>query len=263
MDEKNKLKVAYIGFDIFVDALYAFENNNCKILKIFTCETDNFTEFNIKVVKYAKEKNIPLQKSIITKQDIIELEKQNCDLIFSAGYYHKIPFDTKIPMINVHPSLLPEGRGAWPMPILIMNGARKTGVTFHKIVDKFDAGDIVLQSEIEVDENENLETLTRKFCDVVPSMVKKLCENFPEIYFDAVEQNLKAYNKSFFEEDCPITAEMNAVEADKILRAFYGYECIYFKNDKKYGLVKGKVQAEKTEFPLKDAYVLPESVREL
>ena len=53
------MKIAYIGIDLFYPVLIALEKNGCEIEKIFTCKTDNITEFNIQIVDYAKKNNIP------------------------------------------------------------------------------------------------------------------------------------------------------------------------------------------------------------
>ena len=133
------MKVAYIGIDLLFPALTALYERECDIMKIFTCKTDNITEFNTAVTAFAQLHNIPVTTERITSEDLRELEENGCELIISAGYYYMIPVDTNIKMINIHPTLLPIGRGAWPMPRLIMEGYTEGGVTFHKIIKEADA----------------------------------------------------------------------------------------------------------------------------
>lgn len=52
--------------------------------------------------------------------------------------------------INLHPSLLPEYRGAAPMQRAIINGDRQTGVTTMYLNEGMDAGDIILQETVEL-----------------------------------------------------------------------------------------------------------------
>lgn len=52
--------------------------------------------------------------------------------------------------INVHASLLPRYRGAAPIQRAIMNGERETGVTTMYMVEKLDAGDIILQEKVAI-----------------------------------------------------------------------------------------------------------------
>ncbi|HEY8280694.1 MAG TPA: methionyl-tRNA formyltransferase [Bdellovibrionota bacterium] len=56
--------------------------------------------------------------------------------------------------VNVHPSLLPDLRGAAPVQWALIRGYRKTGVTTQVMSEKMDAGDILLQKEFEVGETE-------------------------------------------------------------------------------------------------------------
>ena len=55
---------------------------------------------------------------------------------------------------NLHASLLPEYRGAAPIHWAIINGETKTGVTTFFIDDKIDTGEIILQEEIDINDDE-------------------------------------------------------------------------------------------------------------
>jgi methionyl-tRNA formyltransferase len=50
--------------------------------------------------------------------------------------------------LNVHYSLLPRYRGAAPVAWAILNGEKETGVTTMKLVEKMDAGPVLLQEAI-------------------------------------------------------------------------------------------------------------------
>ena len=58
--------------------------------------------------------------------------------------------------INVHASLLPRWRGAAPIQRSIMNLDKETGVSIMKIVEKLDAGPVMHQDKIYL--NENIDT---------------------------------------------------------------------------------------------------------
>jgi methionyl-tRNA formyltransferase len=74
------------------------------------------------------------------------------DLLLSASYGQKIPHDliaaAQFGGINVHPSLLPAWRGAYPVPWSILMGESQTGVTLITLSDKFDEGKIIAQKKI-------------------------------------------------------------------------------------------------------------------
>jgi len=63
------------------------------------------------------------------------------------------------PPVNVHPSLLPDLRGAAPMQWALLRGYKKSGVSTQFMVKEMDAGDTLLQIETEILENENAKEL--------------------------------------------------------------------------------------------------------
>jgi len=64
--------------------------------------------------------------------------------------------------INVHASLLPRYRGAAPMNWAIINGEKSTGVSVIRMVEKMDAGEIILQKSTDISGDETIITLQDK-----------------------------------------------------------------------------------------------------
>ena len=60
----------------------------------------------------------------------------------------------KFGCVNIHASLLPKYRGAAPIQQAIIDGEKKTGVTIMQMAAGMDTGDILLQREIPIDDNE-------------------------------------------------------------------------------------------------------------
>ena len=79
------------------------------------------------------------------------MREYQIDYAISALFGHILPaqiIDTvKTDFINLHPSLLPLGRGAHPIPWAIIGG-NKQGITIHKLDRKLDSGEIYIQKEI-------------------------------------------------------------------------------------------------------------------
>lgn len=261
------MKIAYIGIDLLYPALPALVAAGCEVLKIITCETDNETEFNLSVCSYAREHDIPLLIGVISESILYKLLEEGCEALICGGYYYRIPVIPDLPMVNIHPSLLPEGRGAWPMPLVILSGQKETGVTIHKITEGFDEGDILLQRRIAVGGEDNLQELTDKIQAVLPEMMEILAGNFTHLYKEARSQGKGVYQKAPKENDYILHPGMSVKEADKILRAFYGYECIYREGKKEWGLIGGKVylggRQKKGDFLLTDGYINAEQTRKL
>lgn len=73
--------------------------------------------------------------------------------------------------VNIHSSLLPRWRGAAPMQRALMAGDTVTGVSLQKVVEKLDAGDVIGQREIPINEALDIytlyEALKQKSCELL------------------------------------------------------------------------------------------------
>ncbi len=266
------MKAAYVGIDILYPALPALYDSGCDIVRIFTCETDNKTEFNTAVSGFALSHKIPLSKKKIVEEDLYGLLDEGCDFVLVGGYYYRIPVIDSLPIVNIHPALLPKGRGAWPMPVTILKGLTESGITFHRMSEGLDEGDILLQEKIPVYPDDDLKTLSSRQNACIPEMVKALIADFNGVWQAAYPQGDGAeYWKMPEEEDWTVTSDMTVREADLILRAFYGYECIYInrENGKRFELTEGKIagDSEKSEgirsFPVSGGYIVCSRVVEV
>ena len=257
---EDQMKIAYIGIDLFLPAL-EYLMKRCEIAEIFTCKTDNLTEFNTGVIECAKKNGVPYTTSRITAEDVKRLKEKSCDFAICAGYYYKIPTDTDLPLVNIHPSLLPFGRGPWPMPLDILYKREKSGVTINKMDDGFDTGDILLQREFALSDGENLETFMKKACSLLPEMLDELLSDFPRLYREAKPQGSGEYVNMPSEDMYTIFPTTPYETAERILRAFYGYDCYYVSKDRKYRLIRAKAaegDGGEGTFPVKGGYITSE-----
>lgn len=79
---------------------------------------------------------------------------------------------------NLHGSLLPAYRGRAPVNWMLVNGEREAGVTLHHMVARADAGDIVGQRAVGIDDSDTALTLYRK---IVPLGMELITEMHPRI----------------------------------------------------------------------------------
>ena len=86
------------------------------------------------------------------------------DAIVVVAYGHIIPpwmiALPRLGCINLHASLLPKYRGAAPIQWALIHGERVTGVTTMKIDAGLDTGDILLQREVGIRDDDTTETLS-------------------------------------------------------------------------------------------------------
>eukprot|EP00578_Thalassiosira_sp_NH16_P023991 CAMPEP_0181093982 /NCGR_PEP_ID=MMETSP1071-20121207/9742_1 /TAXON_ID=35127 /ORGANISM="Thalassiosira sp., Strain NH16" /LENGTH=427 /DNA_ID=CAMNT_0023176265 /DNA_START=26 /DNA_END=1309 /DNA_ORIENTATION=+ len=92
------------------------------------------------------------------------------DLCITAAYGQYLPKRflalPKFGTLNIHPSLLPRWRGASPVQRSLEAGDNPVGVSVLFTVSKMDAGPIVTQESLEIDENEQATTLLPTLFDV-------------------------------------------------------------------------------------------------
>lgn len=229
------MKICYLGYDFFYSCLEQILNlKDIEVLKVFTFQTDNKYNFNCNIVKLAKENNIPIQYTRITKEDIEELINEGCELLVCAGYEYKIPVFTenKIKEINIHPTLLPIGRGPWPLPYIILKNLKSSGVTIHKISEEMDKGDILIQREFEVQANEDIETISCKSQMIAKELLVELIKNLDYYYENAIIQSEGEYWHFPTIEEMTFTGEMTIDEIDRIVRAYGKMDSVVYIDGK-------------------------------
>jgi len=120
-----------------------------------------------------------------TEEFFNELKSFNPDLICVTAYGKILPKNIlELPPrggINVHASLLPKYRGAAPINWAIINGEKNTGITTMLMDEGMDTGDILLQEEMPIDEEDTGETLSEKLshigAELLIQTIKLLKEN--------------------------------------------------------------------------------------
>ncbi len=73
--------------------------------------------------------------------------------------------------LNLHGSLLPRYRGRAPINWVLVNGEQETGVTLHYMTAKPDAGDIVCQQRVSIDNDDTASTLNKKMVKAAGEML--------------------------------------------------------------------------------------------
>lgn len=130
------------------------------------------------VKKYALDHNLTiLQPSNLKSEEFIaSLKSLNANLQIVVAF-RMLPKEVwKLPAygtFNLHASLLPNYRGAAPINWAIINGETKTGVTTFFIDEKIDTGNIILQEEVAIGEDEILGELHDKLMEVGSNLVVK------------------------------------------------------------------------------------------
>jgi phosphoribosylglycinamide formyltransferase-1 len=135
--------------------------------------------FPVKIVAVGSDKNAPglehaelyevdtfvvsperfATKELWAEKLLANVQHHQPDLVVLAGFMKVLPANfvsaLKGKIINIHPSLLPEFKGAHAVRDALQARATKTGVTIHYVDEGVDTGEIIAQSEVAIEPNDN------------------------------------------------------------------------------------------------------------
>lgn len=124
---------------------------------------------------------------------------------------------------NVHPSLLPRGRGAAPIRWTLIRGETVTGVTIFRLTDTIDGGDVLMQRSTPVEPYEDFGSLYPRLATMGARLLVEVLESFdrgqppPSVAQDE-SQVTKA--PKLAASDFEINWTMSATEIHHRIRAF-------------------------------------------
>lgn len=105
-------------------------------------------------------------KKVRTPECMEELKKYAADIMVVIAFGQILPKEilemTPYGCVNVHASLLPKYRGAAPIQWAVINGEKVSGVTTMQMDEGLDTGDMLLKTEVVLDEKETGESLHDK-----------------------------------------------------------------------------------------------------
>ena len=141
----------------------------------------------------------------------------------------------KLGSINIHSSLLPKYRGAAPIQHSIMNGDEVTGVSTFLIEQKVDTGNILLQKECKIEEDDNYGTLSSKLSTIGAEL---LIESISKYYDGSIapvlqDNELATLAPKIKKEDYIINWNKDASVVNNKIRAFSPYPGAYTLIDNK------------------------------
>ena len=186
------MKIVFMGTpDFSVKSLEKLYTNGIEVCAVVTTP-DRKSGRGMKTIpspvkEYAIKNNIKIfQPEKISKNTEFKEQIRNLkpDLVCVVSYGIILPKSfleiPKFGCINVHPSLLPKYRGSAPIQWAVLNGDKKTGVTIMYLNEQMDAGDIIVQKEVEIGENETTGELWERLgslgADLLLESVNKVFE---------------------------------------------------------------------------------------
>lgn len=132
-----------------------------------------------KLVKYQKDNRESAEAEILKI-----INKNKIDVVFLAGYMKILTSfffkNISIPMINIHPSILPKYKGVNSIEQAFQSNDKEIGITIHYVVEEVDAGDIILQKIIPLNREKGLDFVEQEIHKLehkwYPIVAKEICD---------------------------------------------------------------------------------------
>ena len=158
---KDDLKIIFFGNTSFSKTFLKYLNEviNYNVVGVVTDPDKELRKHGKKfmqvtpVKQYTEENHIPV---LPLDADILRSYDANLYVVVAYKYLPKSVW--QIPLygtINIHPSLLPEFRGAAPIEHALMNGRTESGVTCFYISEDIDSGNIITRQKVDLPDDIN------------------------------------------------------------------------------------------------------------
>lgn len=221
-----KKRVLFVGIpDMAYVCLDGLNMSGVNIVGVIGPKKEHPTYLNFKNFVNSRGINFIENEKLDDALFVQKIKDLSADIAVVCSFNYKIPkvlLDcVKDGFINVHPSLLPEYRGANPYSAVIMNGEKETGVTLHFMEETFDTGDIIAQKKLPVASIETMGTLFNRLNMLALEMLLetlKKHETMPLIRQKQPSGDFKR-GKAISNEDMIIKYEKPALEIERFIRA--------------------------------------------
>lgn len=192
------------------------------------------------VKEVALKYNIPVFQPQKIRNDYESVLACNPDIIITCAYGQIIPnilLDTpRYHAINVHASLLPKLRGGSPLHRAIINGYDKTGITIMYMAPGMDDGDIITQSEIVINDTDNVSIIHDKLSVLGRNL---LLETLPSI-FNGTNKRIKQ-NESEVTFAYNIKREEEKLDFNKTVKEVYNQIRGMYPFPVSYAVLNGQI----------------------
>lgn len=183
----------------------------------------------------AEERNLQVFTPKNLKNETENIKAISPDVILVVAYGMILPKEIleipKFGCFNVHPSLLPRWRGASPIEHTIMYRDDITACAIIKMEIGLDVGDIVLEKKIQLNHNENINSLSERLGKIGADLCLKLIDNIHNISPVPQSKTGITYAKKISNADYLIDFNQPSSLVEAKIRALNG--CYFLHNNKR------------------------------
>lgn len=231
--------------DFAIPSLKILLESNHKVISVVTQpdkERGRGQKVSFTAVKqFAVENIIPVYQPEKLKGNIEFVEQMKSlepDLfvVVAFGILPKEIFEIpKHGSFNLHGSYLPKYRGAAPIQWALINGDTETGLTTFKLAEKVDTGNILLQEKVEINYDDNFETLHDRMSELGAKLVLDTVNLIESGNYELKKQDdsLASPAPKITKEICLIDWNKSAVEIHNLVRGLSPYPAAFFNYNNK------------------------------
>ncbi len=212
---------------------------------------------NLLLCDLARKKGIEIRE-VKDRETLHKIIKEKCpELVVTAAFGMIIPQETLnlSTFINIHPSLLPEYRGATPIQNAIMDGKENSGVSLIKMNKKVDRGPIISQKEVSLSPKITYEEAEKLLAEESGNLLLEVIPNVLKNKATFTEQNEEkaTYTKTLTKEDGKINWNNPAKDIERRVRALNPWPGTYGKmGEKTFKILEAEVQEQTINGPFGD-----------
>ena len=183
---KKKICVFISGNGSNLKSLYKFSQSKKSYFKIILVVSNkkNSKGFFFSSKKKIKSFVFEKEKKVFEAKSLKLLQKEKIDILCLAGFMRILSPDfirkLKIPIINIHPSLLPKFKGLNTHQRAIDNKEKFSGCTVHYVTEKLDSGKIIAQNKVKIIKKDTAKSLKKKILKLehklFPEALNKICK---------------------------------------------------------------------------------------
>ena len=183
---KKKICVFISGKGSNLQSLYKYSLLKKTNYKIHLVVSNKQEAKGLIFSKNKKIKSIVINgnKETFEKKIFHIIKKEKIDILCLAGFMKILSSNfitkLKIPIINIHPSLLPKYKGLDTHQRAIDNNEKFSGCTVHYVTEKLDSGKIISQKKVKILKKDNVTSLKKKILrlehKLFPETLDKICK---------------------------------------------------------------------------------------
>jgi methionyl-tRNA formyltransferase len=165
--------------DLGLACLEELVDLGAEVAAIFTRPKGKDIADQVDLDEFSDRHSIPLHRVESVNGVAVErqLTEYRPELLFVVGWSRLVDAEVlevpSVAALGMHPAPLPRGRGRAPIAWSLIKGLNETALSFFHLVEAADAGDLVGQETIPIDNQDNVSTLYRKVVTAGRTLIRR------------------------------------------------------------------------------------------